>query len=322
MQQRTFGRTGWSVSEVGYGMWGMGSWSGSNDDESMDSLERAVDLGCNFFDTAWAYGQGHSERLLGRLLKSRPDVRLYTASQIPPKNMKWPAADDMRLDDTYPPDHIREFTEKSLANVGVDTLDLIQLHTWSDAWADDPRWQKAVASLKAEKLVRAVGISVNRWEPANGVKALRTGLIDVVQVVYNIFDQAPEDELYPVCRELGVAVIARVPFDEGTLTGTLKLDTTWPDGDFRNLYFAGDKLRASVEHAEQLRPDIPSGMTMPELALRFILANPDVGTIIPGMRKRAHVDANLGASDGKPLDAAVLQRMRAHRWDRRPVRLS
>jgi len=322
MQQRTFGRTGWSVSEVGYGMWGMGSWSGSNDDESMDSLERAVDLGCNFFDTAWAYGQGHSERLLGRLLKSRPDVRLYTASKIPPKNMKWPAADDMRLDDTYPPDHIREFTEKSLANVGVDTLDLIQLHTWSDAWADDPRWQKAVASLKAEKLVRAVGISVNRWEPANGVKALRTGLIDAVQVVYNIFDQAPEDELYPVCRELGVAVIARVPFDEGTLTGTLKLDTTWPDGDFRNLYFAGDKLRASVEHAEQLRPDIPSGMTMPELALRFILANPDVGTIIPGMRKRAHVDANLGASDGKPLDAAVLQRMRAHRWDRRPVRLS
>jgi len=322
MQQRTFGRTGWSVSEVGYGMWGMGSWSGSNDDESMDSLERAVDLGCNFFDTAWAYGQGHSERLLGRLLKSRPDVRLYTASKIPPKNMKWPAAADMRLDDTYPPDHIREFTEKSLANVGVDTLDLIQLHTWSDAWADDPRWQKAVASLKAEKLVRAVGISVNRWEPANGVKALRTGLIDVVQVVYNIFDQAPEDELYPVCRELGVAVIARVPFDEGTLTGTLKLDTTWPDGDFRNLYFAGDKLRASVEHAEQLRPDIPSGMTMPELALRFILANPDVGTIIPGMRKRAHVDANLGASDGKPLDAAVLQRMRAHRWDRRPVRLS
>jgi len=322
MQQRTFGRTGWSVSEVGYGMWGMGSWSGSNDDESMDSLERAVDLGCNFFDTAWAYGQGHSERLLGRLLKSRPDVRLYTASKIPPKNMKWPAADDMRLDDTYPPDHIREFTEKSLANVGVDTLDLIQLHTWSDAWADDPRWQKAVASLKAEKLVRAVGISVNRWEPANGVKALRTGLIDAVQVVYNIFDQAPEDELYPVCRELGVAVIARVPFDEGTLTGTLKLDTTWPDGDFRNLYFAGDKLRASVEHAEQLRPDIPSGMTMPELALRFILANPDVGTIIPGMRKRAHVDANLGVSDGKPLDAAVMQRMRAHRWDRRPVRLS
>ena len=316
MHYRTFGRTGWSVSEVGYGMWGMGAWTGSNDEESMASLEHAVDLGCNFFDTAWAYGRGHSERLLGRLLRSRPDARLYTASKIPPRNLQWPASSDMSLDDTYPADHIREFAEKSLENVGVSTLDLLQFHTWSDAWADDPRWQRAVDSLKAEKLVRAVGVSVNRWEPQNGLRALRTGLIDAVQVVYNIFDQAPEDELYPVCRELGVAVIARVPFDEGTLTGTLTLNSSWPDGDFRNIYFAGDKLRASVEHAERLRPDIPAGMTMPELALRFILANPDVATIIPGMRKGSHVDANLAVSDGKPLNAAVVQRLRGHRWDR------
>ena len=316
MHNRTFGRTGWSVSEVGYGMWGMGSWSGSDDDESIASLEHAVDLGCNFFDTAWAYGQGHSERLLGRLLKSRPGRRLYSASKIPPKNLKWPATADMALADCYPPDHIRKFTEESAANVGVSTLDLIQFHTWSDAWADDPQWQRAVQSLKAEKLVGAVGISVNRWQPANGVRALRTGLVDAVQVVYNVFDQAPEDELFPVCRDLGVAVIARVPFDEGTLTGTLTLDTKWPEGDFRNAYFAGDKLRASVEHAERLKPDLPAGMTMPELALRWILANPDVATIIPGMRKRANVEANLGVSDGRPLDPAVLRRMRAHRWDR------
>ena len=316
MQQRTFGRTGWSVSEVGYGMWGMGAWSGSNDDESMASLEHAVALGCNFFDTAWAYGRGHSERLLGRLLRARATTRLYCASKIPPRNMKWPATSDMRLDDTFPPDHIREFAEKSLENIGVSTLDLLQFHTWDDTWADDERWQRAVASLKSEKLVRAVGISVNRWEPENGLRALRTGLIDAVQVVYNIFDQAPEDELLPACRELGVAVIARVPFDEGTLTGTLRPDSSWPDGDFRNVYFAGDRLGASVERAERLRPDIPAGMTMPELALRFILANPDVATIIPGMRKRAHVEANLAASDGKPLDAAVAQRLRGHRWDR------
>ena len=317
MHARTFGRTGWSVSEVGYGMWGMGSWSGSDDDESMGSLQHAVDLGCNFFDTAWAYGQGHSERLLGRLLKARPDVRLYSASKIPPKNLKWPATAEMSIDDCYPPDHIRKFTEESAANIGVGTLDLIQFHTWNDAWADDPRWQREVEALKSEKLVRAVGISVNRWQPENGVRALRTGLIDAVQVVYNVFDQAPEDELFPVCRELGVAVIARVPFDEGTLTGTLTLDSKWPDGDFRNLYFAGDKLRASVERAERLKPDLPAGMTLPELALRWILANPDVATIIPGMRKRAHVDANLGVSDGRPLDAAAMQRLRAHRWDRR-----
>ena len=319
MHNRTFGRTGWSVSEVGYGMWGMGSWSGSNDDESMASLERAVELGCNFFDTAWAYGQGHSERLLGRLLRARPGDRLYSASKIPPKNLKWPATAEMRLDDTFPPDHIRAYAEKSLENIGVRTLDLLQFHTWSDTWADDTRWQRAVASLKSEKLVRAVGISINRWEPENGLRALRTGLIDAVQVVHNIFDQAPEDELFPVCRELGIAVIARVPFDEGTLTGTLTLDTTWPDGDFRNIYFAGDKLRASVERAERLRPDVPKGMTMPELALRYILASPDVSTIIPGVRKRAHVDANLGASDGRPLDAAMLQRLRGHRWDRKPA---
>jgi len=316
MHLRTFGRTGWSVSEIGYGMWGMGAWSGSDDDESMASLERAVDLGCNFFDTAWAYGQGHSERLLGRLRRARPDARLYCASKIPPKNMKWPATAEMRLDDTYPADHVREFAEKSLDNIGVSTLDLLQFHTWSDTWADDARWQRAIESLKAEKVVRAVGISVNRWEPENGLRALRTGLIDAVQVVYNIFDQAPEDELIPVCRELGVAVIARVPFDEGTLTGNLRLDSTWPEGDFRNLYFAGEKLGASVEHAERLRPDIPAGMTLSDLALRFILANPDVATIIPGMRKSRHVDANLSASDGVGLSSAMIQRMRTHRWDR------
>jgi len=313
---RTFGTTGWRVSEVGYGMWGMASWSGSDDDESMASLEHAVELGCNFFDTAWAYGQGHSERLLGRLLRARPGTRLYSASKIPPKNLKWPATDAMRLDDTFPPDHIREFAEKSLENIGVGTLDLLQFHTWHDAWADDARWQRAVAALKAEGLVRAVGISVNRWQPENGLRALRTGLIDAVQVVYNIFDQAPEDELYPLCRELGIAVIARVPFDEGTLTGTLSVATTWPQGDFRNAYFAGDNLRASVEHAERLRPDVPKGMTMPELSLRFILAHPDVATVIPGMRKRAHVDANIAASDGQALDPSTVRRLRAHRWDR------
>jgi aryl-alcohol dehydrogenase-like predicted oxidoreductase len=316
MQNRVFGKTGWDVSEVGYGMWGMGGWTGSDDDESMASLERAVAMGCNFFDTAWAYGEGHSERLLGRLLRAPSATRLYSATKIPPKNMKWPATAAYSLDDTYPPDHIREFTEKSLENLGVSTIDLLQFHVWSDAWTNDVRWQRTIEALKSEQLVRAVGISVNRWEPENGIRALRTGLIDAVQVVYNIFDQAPEDELFPVCRELGIAVIARVPFDEGTLTGTLTPDSTWPDGDFRNIYFVADKLRISVEHAERLRPDIPAGMSMPELALRFILANPDVATIIPGMRKRRHVDANLGVSDGKPLDEAVLARLRSHRWDR------
>ena len=319
MQQRIFGRMGWHVGEVGYGMWGMGGWAGSDDDESRASLARAVDLGCNFFDTAWAYGMGHSEKLLGDLVQMEPDTRLFTATKIPPKNAKWPARAEYPLADVFPADHIRQFTEKSLGNLGLPSLDLIQFHVWSDAWAEDEEWQRAVRALKDEKLVAAVGISVNRWEPENGIRALRTGLIDAVQVVYNIFDQAPEDELFPACRELNVAVIARVPFDEGTLTGKLTLDSRWPEGDFRNAYFTPENLRESVRRAEALRPLVPPEMTMAEMALRFILSNPDVSVVIPGMRKAQHVEANLAVSDAGPLPPDLLQQLRAHRWDRRPA---
>jgi len=319
MRERTFGRTGWQVGEVGYGMWGMGGWTGSDDEESSASLERAVERGCTFFDTAWAYGMGHSERLLGALLQAHPGRRLYAATKVPPKNAKWPARSDYPLEDVFPADHLREFTDRSLENLGVPTLDLIQFHVWSDAWAEDARWQRAVETLKAEGLVRAVGISLNRWEPENGLRALRTGLIDAVQVVYNIFDQAPEDELFPLCRELEVAIIARVPFDEGTLTGTLRADSRWPDGDFRNGYFAGDKLAESVRRAEALRPLLPGGETMATVALRWILSNPDVSVVIPGMRKMVHVDANIATSDRGPLPRPLLEDLRRHRWDRRPA---
>jgi aryl-alcohol dehydrogenase-like predicted oxidoreductase len=319
MQTRRFGRTNWQVSEVGFGMWGMGSWSGRDDDESRLSLNRAVELGCTFFDTAWAYGRGRSERLLSELVRGHPDTRLYTATKIPPKNQQWPARPEYTLDEAYPPDHILEYTEKSLQNIGLSSIDLIQFHVWDDGWADDERWQRAMDDLKRQGLVRAVGVSVNRWEPENGMRALRTGLIDAMQVIYNIFDQAPEDALFPLCRELDVAVIARVPFDEGTLTGNLTLDSKWPRGDWRNSYFVPENLKASVEHAEAVRPFVPHGMTMPELALRFILANPDVSTVIPGMRKLGHVEANLAVSDNTPLDPDLIRQLRAHRWDRKPT---
>ena len=322
MHYRTFGRTGWHVSEIGYGMWGMGGWTGSDDDESLRSLQRAVELGCNFFDTAWAYGEGHSERLLGQLVRAHPDTRLYTATKIPPKNRKWPARPDDSLDEAFPPDHIREYTESSLKNLGLDSLDLIQFHVWDDTWAEDTRWQRAVDDLKREGLIRAIGVSINRWEPENAIRALRTGLIDAVQVIYNVFDQAPEDRLFPVCRELNVGEIARVPFDEGTLTGTLTLDSRWPEGDWRNAYFVPENLKASVERAEALRPMIPPGMPMPEMALRFILSNPDVSTIIPGMRKIKHVESNHAASGKGPLSPELVTRLRAHRWDRKPTKWS
>lgn len=322
MQYRTFGRLGWQVGEIGYGMWGMGSWSEADDDQSRQSLQLAVDGGCNFFDTAWGYGAGRSERLLGELVRANPNKRLYTATKIPPRNFKWPSRRGYTLDETFPPDHIREYTEKSLANLGLPKVDLMQFHVWEDAWATDERWQRAVDDLKREGLIGAMGISINRWEPWNALETLRTGLIDAVQVIYNIFDQAPEDELFPLCQELNIAVIARVPFDEGSLTGTLTKTSRWPEGDWRNSYFVPENLAASVERADALKPLVPDGMTLPELALRFILSNPTVSTVIPGMRKPQHVRANLAASDGIKLPPELLMELRGHRWDREPTEWS
>jgi aryl-alcohol dehydrogenase-like predicted oxidoreductase len=319
VQYRTFGRLGWPVSEIGYGMWGMGGWTESDDEESRQALQLSVDGGCTFFDTAWGYGAGHSEGLLGALVRANPGKRLYTATKIPPKNFTWPSRRGFSLDETFPADHIRAYTEKSLANLGLERVDLMQFHVWEDAWASDERWQRAVDDLKREGLIGAIGISINRWEPWNALNTLRTGQIDAVQVIYNIFDQAPEDELFPLCQELNIGVIARVPFDEGSLTGTLTKTTRWPEGDWRNSYFVPENLAASVDRADALRPLVPAGMTLPELALRFILQHPAVGTIIPGMRRPQNVRANLAASDGAALPAALLGALRAHRWDREPT---
>ena len=317
MKYRTFGRTGWEVSEMGYGMWGMAGWTGSDDAESIESLQRAVDLGCNFFDTAWAYGNGHSEELLGRIVRANPDKRLYTASKIPPKNLQWPSRREYKLNDCFPPDHIEEYTHSSLRNAGLESFDLMQFHTWEDSWVEDDRWARKMDDLRRQGLIHGVGISINRWEPWNGVLAVRSGLVDAVQVIYNIFDQNPEDELFPACREMNVAVIARVPFDEGTLTGTLTLESTWAAGDWRGTYFVPENLKSSVEHAEALKPLLPKGMTMPEMALRFILGNPTVSTIIPGMRKLRHVDANIATSGAGALSPELQAELFKHRWDRK-----
>jgi aryl-alcohol dehydrogenase-like predicted oxidoreductase len=319
MKYRRFGRTDWKVSEIGYGMWGMGGWSGSDDEESLNSLQRAVDLGCNFFDTAWAYGEGHSEALLGRLVRANPDRRLYTASKIPPKNRQWPSRAGTPVEDVFPPDYIEEYVHSSLKNSGLQSFDLMQFHVWEDAWTEDDSWAKRMDELRSQGLVRAVGISINRWEPENGVRAVRSGLIDAVQVIYNIFDQNPKDELFPACAEMGVAVIARVPFDEGTLTR----ESRWPEGDWRNTYFVPENLIPSVERADALKPVAASaGVSMPEMALRFILTNPTVSTIIPGMRKTKHVESNVAASDAGPLPSTLLEELRAHRWERRPTKWS
>lgn len=322
MQYRKFGRTGWQVSEIGYGMWGMAGWTGSESEEVNRALDKSVEMGCNFFDTAWAYGDGLSEQILNAVLKRHADKRLYVATKIPPKNRKWPSKREFLLKDVFPSDYIIEYTEKSLKNLGVETIDLQQFHVWEDGWADEDEWQDTIIKLTQQGKVRAWGISINRWEPDNSLKTLHTGLIDAVQVIYNIFDQAPEDNLFPLCRKMGIGVIARVPFDEGTLTGTLTKDTVFPENDWRSTYFVPENLNSSVDHAEALQPLIPEGMTMPEMALRFILSNPDVSTTIPGMRKLKNVMANMQASDGKGLTKNLLNELKNHRWDRQPTQWS
>ena len=300
-------------------MWGMAGWTGSDNKEIEDALDLSVELGCNFFDTAWGYGKGESERILGRLIKRNTSKRLYNATKIPPKNFAWPTKPHFTLDDCFPPEHIISYTEKSLKNLGTDAVDLMQFHVWEDSWVKDDRWLKTAEKLKKEGKVLSWGISVNRWEPENCLETLKTGMIDSVQVIYNIFDQSPEDKLFPLCEELNIGVIARVPFDEGTLTGTLKKDTVFPADDWRSTYFVPENLIPSVERADKLKPLVPSGMSMPEMALRFILSNRNVSTAIPGMRKSPHVKSNLGASDGKGLSKDLLNVLKGHRWDRVPT---
>lgn len=316
MEYRTFGRTGWQVSDIGYGMWGMGGWTGSDDEESLRSLQKSVELGCNFFDTAWIYGNGHSEKLLGKLVQANPDKKIYLATKIPPKTLHYPARPDGKAEENYPPEHIEEYVYKSLENIGVESLDLMQIHTWNDSWFEDDLLLKKLDELRSQKLISAFGISLNRHEPWNGVKTVRSGLIDSVQVVYNIFDQSPEDELFPACAEMNVAVIARVPFDEGSLTGTLTKESRWEEGDFRNNYFKPENLIPTVERVEKLKEIVPDEMNLAEMSLRFILSDSRVSTVIPGMRKLRNVEANIAASDKGALSEELIENLREHRWAR------
>jgi aryl-alcohol dehydrogenase-like predicted oxidoreductase len=319
MRFRKLGRTGFDVSEMAHGLWGMGSWPDSKDEESMNALQLSVDLGCNFFDSAWAYGDGRSDGLLGETLRRNPGKRLYAASKVPPLNRKWPASPKHAYTDVFPAEHVLRHTEMIRKQLQVDTIDLLQFHVWDDSWTGHRQFQDTVTKLKQEGLVRAFGLSLNRWEPANGIQALRTGLVDTVQVIYNIFDQDPEDELFPVCRELNIGVIARVPLDEGSLGGKLTATTQFAKGDWRAGYFNPENLRATLERVERLNAILPHKMTLPEMALRFVLSNPVVSTVIAGMRKPDHVRANLALSEAGALDDRLLAELKKHRWERKPT---
>jgi len=318
MNYRKLGRTGLEVSEIGYGAWGIGKdqWLGAEDDESLRALNRAIDLGLNFIDTALVYGDGHSERLVGQTVRGRSE-RVYAATKIPPTNHVWPAPPGLSADEVFPKEYVRECTETSLKNLGLDVIDVQQFHVWQDEWVGEGGWQEAVEELKDEGKIRAFGVSINDHQPENAVRLIETGVVDTVQVIYNVFDQSPEDELFPACLEHEVGVIVRVPFDEGGLTGRITPDTTFDEGDFRNDYFRGDRKREVYEHVRSIVTELGVGEDeIAAVALRYILSHPAVSTVIPGMRSVRNVERNVAVGDGKGLPEEQVKLLKSHRWDR------
>jgi aryl-alcohol dehydrogenase-like predicted oxidoreductase len=317
MKYRTLGRTGIEVSEIGYGAWGIGGaqWTGGGDDEARRALNLAIDQGVNFIDTALAYGEGHSERLVGEVARARQE-RIYIASKVPPKNREWPAR-HVPLREVFTYDYIIECAEQSLRNLGVETIDLQQLHVWNDSWKDESEWIEALLKLREQGKIRYFGLSLNDYQPWNAIETLRQGHIDVVQVSYNIFEQAPEDELYPVCQELNIGVIARVPFDESGLTGAVRPDSVWPESDWRSFFFSGDRKQKVFDRVERLKLLLGAeAESLAELALRYTLSHDAVSTVIPGMRSTKNVAANISYSDGRRLSPETLAKLKAFAWDR------
>ena len=316
MRYRPLGRTAIQVSEIGYGAWGIGGkqWLGGSDSESVAALRRAFDLGVNFIDTALAYGGGHSEKLVGETIRSAPG-RIYIATKVPPKNGLWPARPGIGISKVFPYDYVIECTEESLRNLKLETIDLQQLHVWNSEWTAGDEWRRAFEDLKKSGKAQAVGVSVNAGQPDSALDLVRTGLVDSIQVVYNIFDQTPEANLFPLVRESNVGLLARVPLDEGALTGTITENTVFEKGDFRDWYFRGDRKREVVQHVAALRRDLAGVKgSLPEIALRFCLSSPEVSTVIPGMRRVRNVEANCSVSDLGPLSADVLAILHQHAW--------
>ena len=318
MNYRSLGKTSLQVSELGYGAWGIGKtmWLGADDDESLRSLHRAFDLGVNFVDTALGYGDGHSEQLVGRAVREAAGI-VYVSSKVPPKNLKWPAPRGVSASEAFPAEWVVECTEQSLVNLGLETIDVQQFHVWSDEWVGQGDWMDTIEHLRSQGKIRYFGVSVNDHEPANALALVNSGTADTVQVIYNLFDQSPEDELFPAVLARNVGVIVRVPFDEGALTGKINPKTRFPEGDWRNNYFGGNRKEQVWERVQAIARDL--GVTVdrfPEIALRFCLSQSATSTVIAGMRSLRNVDANVRAAELGPLSAEELEILRRHRWVR------
>ncbi len=317
MQYRPLGRTGLQVSEIGYGAWGIGGfmWIGAQEDESVHALHRAIELGVNFIDTARGYGD--SERIVGRVVREHAGEELYVATKVPPKNGTFPAPPGLDPMDAFPGAHIRESVQTSLAASGLEAFDVLQFHVWSDDWVGRGDWLETIAALKQEGLIRFFGVSINDYQPENALELISSGAVDTVQVIYNVFHQQPEERLLPTCAEHGVGVIVRVALDEGGLTGRVTADTQFPDGDWRNNYFGGDRRQQVQDHVEALVTDLGIAPDdLPALALRYVLSAPEVSTVIAGMRSVRNVERNTAVGDGRGLPPELRDALARHRWER------
>jgi aryl-alcohol dehydrogenase-like predicted oxidoreductase len=317
MKYRKLGRAGMDVSEIGFGAWAIGgSWGPQNEKDSIDALHRSIDLGVNFIDTAAGYGSGKSERIIGEVLKTRSE-KVWVATKTPPLPGKWPPSPYCDMDERYPEKYLRENVEERLRNLQTDVIDVLQLHTWTRAWNRNPRPFETLRKLQAEGKIRAIGVSTPEQDQNSVIDLMRGGWIDTVQVIYNIFEQEPAAELLPVAQETNTGIIVRVVFDEGALTGKYTAETKFAEDDFRRNYFAGDRLERAARRAEKVKEDIAdTGLTMPQVALKFALMHPAVSTVIPGIRNVAQAEANIGASDLPDLSEATMLKLREHNWQR------
>jgi len=311
MRYRVLGSTGIRVSEIGYGGWGIGGGWGSQDDkETLRSLRRAYDLGVTFFDTALGYGQ--SENLIGQALRGVRD-RVAIASKIPPKTGRWPVLPREPVSETFPAEWIVECTEESLRKLATDYLDVQQLHAWTPVYVEQLEWYEALKRLKEQGKIRAFGVSTNDWDPYGPVGLVESGLTDTVQVIYNIFEQRPAEQLLPAALEHNVGIIVRVPFEEGLLTGAIGPDFEFEENDWRGEWLTPERLAEAARRVEKLKAFLSNDRpTLAALALKFVLSHPAVSSVIPGMRRVAHVEANIAVSDGKYLTRDDLEALRAH----------
>jgi aryl-alcohol dehydrogenase-like predicted oxidoreductase len=313
MHYRQLGRTGIIISEIGFGAWGIGGgWGNRDDQQAQQALRCALDMGINFFDTALGYGNGHSEKLIGEAISGKRD-KVVIATKIPPKTYRWPALPDQPVTETFPKDWIIECTERSLRNLNVDYIDVQQLHAWTPNYLSQLDWYEGLMQLKEQGKIRAFGVSANDWDPYGPVNLVYSGLIDTVQVIYNIFEQRPAEELLPAALGNNVGIIVRVPFEEGLLTGKMGPDYRFDEDDWRATWLTPQRLEEAYCRVQALKPFLSDDRpTFADLALKFVLSHPAVSSVIPGMRTTAHVEANAGASTGSLLTREEIEMLHEH----------